>query len=219
MTTQETNVSAAARDALDAKGKVLLDVYRIHLDVWKVQNDNYFKRVQLSMVVIQTALFAAAFRFLPPKPGSWYENVILMCISVLGILSAFNWTSLINRQNQYLEFCRRTLRNLEARLVELDIPLRYFTLEAHVFGPMRTEITNSTGTCVRKQDGRDVVHFAWSNEDFPDTENKEAKIYELKKVAGGMKAFEKKIAWVVCLLWTVGLTFLICAAIVRGVCP
>lgn len=219
MTTQETKVSVVNRDALDAERSTILNAYRIQFDVWKVQNDNYFKRVQILMVVIQAALFTAALRFVPPKSGSWYEIVIPVVIAVLGIFSAHHWISQNKKQNQYIEFCRRTLRNLESRLVELGVPLRYFTIEAHVFGPLRTEITNSAGTSVRTEGDRHVAHFAWSTEDYPDPDTKEAKIHELGRVSGGMKDIEKEIAWVVLGLWAIGLTLLIVPVIMRGVCP
>ena len=219
MTTQETKDSAVDRDALDAERNTILNAYRIQVDVWKVQNDNYFKRVQILMVVIQAALFTAALRFIPPKSEPWFEIVIPMVIAVLGIFSAHHWTSLNEKQNQYMEFCRRMLRNLESRLVELGVPLRYFTLEAHVFGPLRTEITNSAGTSMGTEGGRHVAHFTWSTENYPDPDKKEANIHELRKVGGGMIICEKEIAWGVLCIWALGLILLIVAVIVRGGCP
>ncbi|MBU0661699.1 hypothetical protein KKG22_06030 [Patescibacteria group bacterium] len=219
MTTQETKVSAVDRDALDAERNTILNAYCIQFDVWKVQNDNYFKRVQILMVVIQAALFTAALRFIPPKSESWCEIFIPMVIAVLGIFSAHHWTSLNEKQNQYMEFCRRTLRNLESRLVELGVPLRYFTLEAHVFGPLRTEITNSAGTSMRTKGDRHVAHFAWSTEDYPDPDEKEDNIHELRKVGDGMMICEKKIAWGVLCVWALGLILLTVTVIMRGVCP
>lgn len=223
MTTQETKANAVDSDAFDTERNTILDAYRIQIDVWKVQNDNYFKRIQILMVVIHAALFTAALRFIPQKSESWDEIVIPMVIAVLGILAAHHWTSLNKKQNQYMELCRRTLRNLESRLVELGVPLRYFTLEAHVFGPLRTEVTNSAGTSMRTEGGRHVAHFAWSTEDYPDfpypDKKKEANIHELRKVGGGMMAFEKEIACGVLWVWAIGLMLLIGTVIMRGVCP
>lgn len=170
------------------------------------------------MVVIQVALFTAALRFIPAKSGSWYEIVIPIGIAILGIFSAWHWSSLNEKQNQYMEFCRRTLRNVEARLVELGVPLRYFTLEAHVFGPLRTEITNSAGSSLRTVAGRHITHFDWSKEDYPDPDTKEAKIHELTRVGGGMITFEKGIARGVIWVWAIALLVLIVKCILRGVC-
>ena len=218
MTTQETKENAVDQEALDAEGKSILDAYRIQLDLFKLQNDNYFKRVQILMVVIQVALFTAALRFIHVKSGSLYEIFILMGISILGIFSARHWSSLNEKQNQYMEFCRRTLRNLESKLVELGVPLRYFTLEAHVFGPLRTELTSSAGTSVRMEGERHITHFDWSEEDYPDPDTKESGIHGLKRVGGGMIAFEKGIARGIICVWTIALILLIIKCILQGVC-
>jgi len=202
--------------SIDSERDSILNAYRIQLDVWKVQNDNYFKRIQIIMVVIQVALFTAALRLIPAKPGPWYEIVIPIGIAILGLLSAWHWFSLNEKQNQYMEFCRRTLRNLETRLVNLDVPLRYFTLEAHVFGPLRTEIKNSAGTSVNTVAERHIAHFDWSQENYPDLDTKEKKIHELNMVGGGMIPFEKEIAIGVIWVWTIALIVLIFMCILRS---
>ena len=170
------------------------------------------------MVVIQVALLTAALRFVPVKSVSWYEVVILMGIAILGIFSAWHWSSLNEKQNQYMEFCRRTLRNLESRLVELGVPLRYFTLEAHVFGPLRTKLRIPAGTSVRTEGERHITHFHWSEEDYPDPDTEVAGIHGLKRVGGGMIAFEKGIARGIIWVWTIALILLIVKCILQGVC-
>jgi len=100
----------------------------------------------------------------------------------------------------------------------LGVPLRYFTLEAHVFGPLRTELTSSAGTSVNTEGGRHIAHFDWSKENYPDLDTKEAKIHELKRVRGGMIAFEKRIARGVIWVWAIVLILLIGKCILRGVC-
>ena len=218
MTTQEEKEKDDDHKALDAKRNRILDAYRIQFDLWKVQNDNYFKRVQILMVVIQVALFTAALRFVRVGFVSWDEIVIAVGIPILGICSAFHWSALNVKQNQYMEFCRRTLRNLESKLVELGVPLRYFTLEAHVFGPLRTEITSSAGTSMRTKSERHITHFDWSNEDYPDPDTKKAEIHELKRVGGGMIAFEKNIATGVIWVWAIALILMIVKCIPKVVC-
>ncbi|WP_419657739.1 uncharacterized protein Dvar_68590 [Desulfosarcina variabilis str. Montpellier] len=194
---------------LEAKTERILDAYKIQLDFWKVQNDNYFKRVQILMVVIQVTLLTAAFKFIPVKTGSCYEVFALMGIAILGILSSWHWSSLNVKQNQYMEFCRRNLRNLESKLVDLGVPLRYFTLEAHVFGPLRTEITSSAGTSVQEINNRHITQFDWSKEVYPDPDTKDANIHELTRVSGGMIAFEKGIAIGLIWIWAIALILLI----------
>ena len=63
MTTQETEGKGGDQGDLNAEGKRILDTYRILFDLFKLQNDKYFKRIQILMVVIQIALFTAAFKF------------------------------------------------------------------------------------------------------------------------------------------------------------
>ena len=201
MTTQETEGKGGDQGDLNAEGKRILDAYRILFDFFKLQNDNYFKRIQILMVVIQVALFTAAFKFVSVTSESWDEVkvVTLVGIAIIGIVSAWYWSLLNTKQNQYLEFSRSMLRNLESRLVELGVPLRYFTLEAHVFGPARKEIISSAGTSVRTEDERHIATFEWSKEEYPG----EGGIHALRRVSGGMFKSERKIAFGLICVWTI----------------
>jgi hypothetical protein len=216
MTTQDTKICIEGQTLRSQESKDILDAYRVHLDVWKVQNDNYFRRVQVMMVAVQAALFAAALKVFDPKAVSCTQLLILTGLAVLGVISAKHWMALNGRQNQYLEYCRRTLRNLEHRLAELGVPLRYFTLEAHVFGPLRTEIPESAGTAVRTEGTRHVAEFLWSQERYPDQDTAKRKgIHELAKVSGGMISFEKRMASGIRVVWILVLIGIIAAAIFR----
>ncbi len=153
------------------KSKNYLDVYDRVLGIFKINNDNYFKRTQILMLVIQSALFISF-------TSTWGDDIkwaLLGLISFLGILSAYAWFVSITRQGDYLEFCRCYLRNIEYRLVELGIPLEYFKNESKVFYHS------------------DPVHFKWSNDDFPHEVG--------RKVKGRMIGIERWIACVLFIFW------------------
>ena len=214
MTTPETKSGIEGQNPPTQENRDILDSYRVHLDVWKVHNDNYFRRVQVLMVAVQAALFAAVLKVVDLKGISWTQIVMLLVLAVLGTISAQNWMSLNEKQNQYMEFCRRTLRNLEHRLAELGVPLRYFTLEAHVFGPLRREVPNSAGTAVRTEGTRHVAKFLWAGEEYPDQDTDEKDVHELAKVTGRIIYCDRTIASCMRVVWVLALIGTILAAIV-----
>ena len=214
MTTQETKTDKEIDTPRGQGAKDVLDAYRVHLDLWKVQNDNYFKRVQVMMIAVQGALFAAALKVVDPKAISWIQLLILAVVGVLGVLSAGHWMALNKKQTQYMEFCRRTLRNLEHRLAELGLPLRYFTTEAHVFGPLRTEIPELAGTALRTEGERHVVEFVWGGERYPDPDDlAKGGIHRLAEVSGGMISFDNSLASGIRVVWVLALIGVLVAAI------
>ena len=115
----------------EIKKKDLLESYERILDIYKLQNDNYFKRVQVFMTVLQGGLFAvalnAAFNLVDSRVqygwniGQQLESVslmrlcVLVIISVLGCLSARLWARQHSSNKQYLEFSRTHLRNIEIK--------------------------------------------------------------------------------------------------------
>lgn len=198
-------MSEAQKDQTPAEGhkseteaKGLLVAYTKILDIWKVQNENYFKRVQVAMGIIQVGLFFAVLKVLSPLPTSWREAILPMLLAVLGILSAHMWTELNEKQTQYMEFCRSNLRNIERRLSTLGVPLEYFTLESLVFGPAPNfDISPYSATLesieVRKKK-RCVIRFLWTQDQYPDPELTNDNIHSVSKVGGGMIFFENRIA-------------------------
>jgi len=216
MTTPEAKSSIGCQTPPAQESRDILDAYRVHLDVWKVQNDNYFRRVQILMMAIQAGLFAAGLKiFVDMDRSCFTTQILILIIAVLGMISSYCWMALNDRQNQYLEFCRRTLRNLEHRLAELGVPLRYFTLEAHVFGPLREEVPDSAGTAVRKEGNRHFAEFSWARERYPDQDTDKKDVHELAKVGGGMKSFERGMALGILVLWALIMIGIITASIVR----
>jgi len=177
----------------------LLDAYAKTLEIWKVENENYFKRVQVAMGIIQISLFVALFKMVPPLPTAWPQAGLPMLLSILGAFSSYMWIGLNVKQSQYLEFSRRTLRNIEKRLSELRIPLEYFTLESLVFGPMckvhhqpysaHPEVDEASGK------NRYQLTFQWSGEKYPEPDSRDRPLHSMSKVAGGMVLYEKRIAY------------------------
>lgn len=184
-----------AKDCLDSYSKVL--------DIWKVMNDNYFKRVQLFMSIIQVGLFITALKFVSSPIISVKTIILLILLSVMGLTSAIIWKGLDKKQIQYLEFCRRTLRNIESRLGQLKVPLEYFVTESLVFHSYRdcgllhsaTTNTNDSKSC--------WVKFNWSKEEYPKPDDKDCELHSIKNVSGGMVSFEKKITYGAMAVWEV----------------
>ena len=198
------NVSHKSKD----QTKTLLDAYARVLDIWKVHNDNYFKRVQMVMGIVQVGLFLTVVKMLSPLPTAWRQAVLPIGVAVLGVPSAVMWIRLIRKQIQYLEFCRRTLRNIEDRLAKLQIPLEYFTLETLVFGPEPKCQSLCSASCdVHTVAGknRTQLTFRWSEEQYPETKTDSNKRshHLIGKVSGGMRSLETYFAWGAVVLWVV----------------
>lgn len=189
----------------DDEAKWLLEAYAKVFDVWKVQNENYFKRVQVFMGIVQVGLLLAVLKGLEPLPTSWCEAFLPIFLVVLGIFSAYVWTVLNKKQRQYIEFCRRNLRNIEARLGILGVPLEYFTLESLVFGsapnfnisPYSAKLESVQ---VRKKE-RCVTRFLWTQDTYPDPDSKSDRIYRVSKVSGGVISIEGRFAWGALFAW------------------
>lgn len=177
--------------------KNLMDAYGKMLDVWKIHNENYFKRVQIFMGVLQVGLLLAATNSLLAKPSSLPEKLIPIFLGILGLGSAFVWIGLNRTQMQYLEFCRRSLRNLESKLAAHGVPLEYFVSESLVFGPYRelhsplcSASSEGIGQGAKRQ-GR--IRFHWSQEPYPDDEKAGVGDHSVHKVRGGMVSREKRV--------------------------
>ncbi len=185
--------------------KNCMDSYSRILDVWKVMNDNYFKRVQLFMGIIQVGLFLFALKLLSSPPVSREAVILSVFLGIMGLMSAIMWIGLNKKQTQYLEFCRRSLRNIESRFADLNIPLQYFTLESLVFHghsdhkPLYSaEATIDNPTGIKK---RCWIKFCWSQERYPEPDDKDYKLHTMKTVSGGMVFFEKNIAKSAIVVW------------------
>lgn len=198
--TQEKTVHANHEDEV----KNLMDSYGKILDVWKVHNDNYFKRVQIFMGLLQVGLFLATLKLLFPLPKSFTEALIPIFLGIMGLLSASMWIGLNKKQSQYLEFCRRTLRNLESRLGSLGVPLEYFTTESLVFGRHRecppTLYSAATETVEVGGDKRHLLKFVWSEEPYPESDEYKG-LHSITKVSGGMVSYEKRLAQIARWVW------------------
>lgn len=182
--------------------KALLDAYTKVVDIWKVQNDNYFKRVQMVMGIVQVGLFLTVVKMLSPLPTAWSQTFWPIVAAILGVSSAIMWYNLIRKQIQYLELCRRILRNIENRLAKLQIPFEYFNLESLVFGPEpKCESLYSASCEVHKN--LPQLTFRWSNEQYPETrtDSNNGSPHVMGEVSGGMIAFETRFAQGAVILW------------------
>ena len=196
------------------EAKNIMDSYSNILEIWKVQNDNYFKRVQVLMSVLQVGLLLAALKLLSSSLSP-YKIPFVVLIGFSGILSAGMWIKQNEKQSQYMEFCRRVLRNLEARLAGLKIPLEYFSFESLVFRPDRDKLDQEiikrfeklfySATHRHDNQNKQLGHWLYfnSSEDrFPEPESSNNN-YSMDKVSGGLISYEKFIAWGVIGFWCI----------------
>ncbi len=168
----------------DKKKKDLLAAYDQVQKIFEQNNEHYFKRTQILMMVIQSALFLTFVKFLGSDgtkigisnaPG----GILLIVVSVLGILGSYAWMEMIKRQRQRLEFCRYYMRSIESKLGNLGMSLQYFTNERKVFH------------C------RKPVHLGKYWERFP---YKNSRHYE--KIRGSVMDVEHGIACFLIILWS-----------------
>jgi len=178
------------------KADLYLAAYDRVLEIFKVSNDNYFKRTQIVGLFIQSALFAASIKIAWDKDLelNCSKEWLLLAISVMGMLSAFYWFKSIIKQGDYLELCRLSMRDIECCLSqpEHDIPLEYFTKESKVFH-------DKTG-----------VSFNHAGLQFPrEKDHKERGLLFPHKVKGGLIKLDKSVPLFLIALW--GICFLIVA--------
>lgn len=179
------------------------------LHVWTVQNENYFKRVQVFMGILQAGLFIAILRIISASSVSWFESLLSLSLAVLGCASAWLWRCLNNKQMQYFEFSRRVLRNIESKLLSVGVPLSYFTVESLVFGPKQKnlEARDMPGTLVesmksvKSNDKKPwLARFKWSKEQYPECNQAPQKVHRVSRVSGGALKLERRLA-----TWAFGL--------------
>ena len=165
-----------------------LTAYDCVLKLFQMNNDNYFKRTQIVMIVIQSALFVAftnvitKFVYDSGTEIKWALFVVATLIIILGIILACVWLSFITRQGNYLEFGRCYLRGIESHLMELGIPLGYFTYESKVFYHPSRDAT------------QEYVYFGINLEKFP---------HKCRKVKGHVIGVERLIARILMIFWIV----------------
>lgn len=179
---------------MDAAEKHLAAYERV-MKVFEMNNDHYFKRTQILMIVIQSALLLSMGKLLSKISGKYSADMgeiitvlkasphtalvglfIGAILSVLGIVGAYAWVRMITRQHQRMELCRTYLRDLESKMCNrLSIPLDYFRKETQAFHDSRN------------------VHFDGTN-DFPSGEMS-------GKIEGGAMNIEKRIAYYLIVLW------------------
>ncbi|GAX60922.1 phage shock protein A [Candidatus Scalindua japonica] len=182
--------------------------YNRTLDIFKIANDNYLKRVQIIMVALQTGLFIALMRLLSPLPDSWKDFPLPIIVTIIGILLSTLWNGLHNKQIQYLELMKRYLRNLESELAESKVPMDYFNIESalsyHITEVKVEKIkTKIIGKEIRTENEKDRhVFFEGSEDRYPDKGNS-------GKMLGGLVNLESLLGKGALWFWRVFLFSLI----------
>ena len=200
----------------------LMDSYSKILDQWKLLNDNYFKRVQVMMGILQVGLLLAALRQLSLFPVSCADAFLRIFLGIIGILSAFVWVKLNTKQAQYLEFCKRILRNLEARLINIGVPLEYFTAESLIFGPYQEHPPKLSAGVIEtvklpNEKKRNLLRLKWSNETYP--ENNDPKgLHSIVRVNGGIASLERRLAHGAMCVWIVVVVGTILYVVLKMTC-
>ena len=150
--------------------------YNKALDIFKILNDNYLKRVQIIMVALQAGLFIALMRLLSPLPDSWREFPLPIIVTIIGILLSIIWYKLQNKQMQYLELMKRYLRNLEIAFAKSEVPMDYFNIESALSYHITEEKVEKLKTKILKKE-KEIstenkedrhVYFKRSEDRYPD---------------------------------------------------
>lgn len=205
LTEIKTNSHDGQRLKPECEVRILMDSYSKIFDQWKVHNDNYFKRVQVVMGILQAGLFLAVLGKLSPFPKSCADAILPIFLGILGIILSLRWVMVITKQAQYLELDRRILRNLESRLTSLGVSLEYFTAESLVFGPHRKNPPNLNTATIETVElvkcmKRHLMRFRWSGETYPDPKDGKG-LYSIVKVSGRLVYFERGLAWFALCVW------------------
>jgi len=113
-----------------------INAYERAQEFYRLDNENYFKRTQILMVVIQSALFLSLVT-LYSVDDDILERALwgILAVSILGCLASFAWALLTKRQHQRLELCRYYMRYIESKLKGCndDAPEGFCIYEKAVF--------------------------------------------------------------------------------------
>lgn len=117
---------------MDHKDRAELHLTYNQMQTFYVQSgDHYFKRTQVLMMVIQSALFLALTKVLTATDNG--HMWLVLPISILGILASYAWTEMIGRHQQRLELHRYYMRYIESKLKGLGLPESFCTYHKKVF--------------------------------------------------------------------------------------
>jgi len=115
--------------------------------ILEINNDNYFKRTQILMIVAQAALFTAFSKVLAMKNPKIFEGfsfltqrIVLVLITAFGAGFAGLWYVFIRRQCNVLALCKGYLRGIEKYLMQLGVPSGYWTYESKLSHPKPRDI-------------------------------------------------------------------------------
>jgi hypothetical protein len=186
------------------------------LDIFRLHNDNYFKRIQIIMVAIQAGLFFVIIKLLTPIPVLPKELIFPIIVTFIGIAIAYAWGVLMTRQMQYMMLIKNYIQNLEAKFVDLKLPIDYFNIEASISKKFskdhfRTMTADIDDVEKLKEDGKhcNFAEFKWSKVKCPATDEKAEKIHKVGAVRGNMVKIESWLSTGTIILWIVLLGLLI----------
>lgn len=133
---------------MESKVEYLLAAYDRVYEVFRLSNENLFKRTNFYMVAFEAALFVAVFNTLSKiEANDWrcVHWILVAVASSLGMAVSCLWLAINKRQNNYIEFARFRLREIEANLLALGVPLTYFLDEQSVYHRRLRITARSTG--------------------------------------------------------------------------
>ena len=188
-----------------------LAAYDHALRILQMNQDNYFKRKQILMIVAQSALFVTFAKQLFAAAPTCFKDpllakhIVLFVISIFGILSAATWCHFIRRQCNVLDFCKIYMRDIESSLMQLGVPSGYWTYESilsqpesyrqrHVDNPrlIANFRINTTSFHLRTDEGNSFTYQG--SKPFPP---------EGEKFKIGLTTIERNITIVLTILWSV----------------
>ncbi len=202
------------------------------LDIFKLNNDNYFKRVQIIMVVLQAGLFIALLKLLESNLDPDAKFILSILIMAFGLAVAHTWKKLINRQIQYLELQKRYLRNIEMGFVGQAIPVDYFSIESAITKQIPIDLASAMikeykvnnkgeeikegkegGTIKKNNKPYYYAEFKWSGKRYPGGSEELDKIHKVGEARGGTALIERNLSRITFWLWFslgIGLLYLKC---------
>ncbi len=187
-----------------------LAAYDHVLKILEINNDNYFKRTQILMIVAQSALFIGFVKILTVKKDTLNQSALitkplaliaLFVIALLGSLSAVVWIHFIRRQSNVLNLCKSYLKCIENSLMQFHVPSGYWTYEGMMSHP---ESYGASELIMPFKIDTDLFPFPLKTHDdkpFQSRRYFQFPYKEGKKFRIGLTGIEQGIAWFLFGLW------------------
>ena len=183
--------------------------YEHALKIFEIQNDNYLKRISILWPILQVGLVAAILNYLGSlnDQWSWKSELVVGLSSLLGGSIALLWWRLQIKQHQYIEYCKRYLRNIEAALLNRDVPYAYFTVERLIFSgekqPPDPPKLNQIGKLIPGENSPRVFEFLCGREKYPNPDAPVGSLHHPESKRGGVTGLETRVAYFMVWVWGV----------------